>query len=771
MNCDDCPYRGSVTVPPKGMLSSPLWIIGEAPGENEEKQRQPFVGGAGRVLYRLLRDAGIDPQNVYYTNVLKCRPPANDITTSDAHKAIECCVEQLHTELVIGKPRLIVPVGNTAMHALGIEQTITKVRGTPFLTQWGKVIPTFHPAYLMRQQQEFITAAYDWSKIATHMKTTGVTQFREDYNVTPTVEDVYLLKQKIDKEVQEKGNCIIAVDLETPFPGDTYEKTILVCGISLDKDSAVVVPFHKADGKDYWRTKEEELEVIQLLSDIFNNPHVIKVLHNSMFDIAVLMSLGFPFVGPVYDTMLAHWLVYEPAHHSLAYCASIYTDFPQWKVETKWTDDLSLRKRNARDCCTLFPIMEALNADMRDNGLEWLFNVLMKNIIPTVRMEMNGIPIESSKRDEVDAELSGRVMLELADIRKLVGDDTFNPNSPKQVGVYLKDQFGTHGSTGKDVLENLAVKFPGNPFPTKLLHYRSMSKMYTTYVRDVRIWPDGRARSHFYLGTVTGRYKSDDPNFQNLPTKRKDPDGFVKRMYSGGKGKVIIEGDISQTELRIFAAITHDDKWLTAFDDPTRDVHKENCIALVGEYKKEWRTFIKNFIYGLIYGSDGSEIAKMMPLELMQRGITVDRLLAKLHLEHPGVKQYFQEVEESVRKDHKVVNPFGLTRWFPGEITKANIREAVNFPIQSSNAVLMQYKMPFLMDSLGPEDELILQLHDAFYVLTDERRCDKVASIMKTIMEEPLTAPNGMVFQLPVSIEYGTTMFDGDMKPWNKEEE
>ena len=770
MNCEHCPYNGSVTVPPRGNINAKLWIIGEAPGENEEKQRKPFVGGAGKVLYRLLRDAGIEESDCYFTNVLKCRPPNNDITTIDAQNAVLQCREQLYTELAVGTPTVIVPVGNTALHTLGIEQGITKVRGTPFITKYGKVLPTFHPAYLMRQQQEFVTAAYDWKKIRKHMESRNFNQFVEHYNLYPSLKDVIEFKLELDKRIRAKEKIDLAVDLETPFPGDTHEKTILVCGFATSENDAIVIPFLKADGIDYWASKGEELQVLEIVQDIIGNPHITKIIHNAMFDLTVLMSLGFSPKGPIYDSMIAHWLVFEPSHHSLAYCASIYTDLPPWKVETKWNDDLSLRKRNARDCCILFPVKQALDEDMKDNGVEWMFHTLMDNMLPTVRMELRGIPIDVKAKEEMGEQLSTSLRKEIAELQTMLQLPNFNPNSPTQVLKILKGRFKEHvTSTDKDALNDLILKHPEDLFLTKLLHHRTASKLYTTYIKDVRIWPDGRVRSHFKFGTVTCRYKSEDPNLLNLPTSRKDTEGYVRKMYRH-LSKVVVEGDLSQTELRIFAEIIHDEKWLAAFAEG-RDPHIENCIALVGEYRPEWRTFIKNFIYGLIYGSQGAEIEDVMPLSLRKMGVTVDTLLTNLHITHPGVRVYFKQVEEEVRGTSKVVNPFGLIRWFPGTITKANIREAVNFPIQSTNAVIMQKRMPELEAALGPDDELFLQLYDAFYILALPERIDRVATIMKDVMEQPITAPNGMTFQIPMKIEYGPTMFDGDMTTWRKKED
>jgi len=759
VSCENCPYKGKVTVPPRGLITSNLWIIGEAPGENEEKQREPFVGGSGKILYRLLRDAGIDPQSVYYTNVLKCRPPNNDITTIDAQNAILCCTAQLHTELAVGHPRVIVPVGNTALHALGITQSITKVRGTPLATQWGKVIPTFHPAYLMRQQQEFVTASYDWKKIAKHMESTGFPQFKEDYNLFPKLDDVVLFWEKVQRSIREHGSVELAIDLETPFEGDHYEKTILVCGIATSESEAIVIPFHKADGRDYWGTQGEEEQVIEILSALFNHPKVTKILHNALFDLAVLRSLGFPVRGPIYDTMLAHWLVYEPAHHSLAYCASIYTDLPPWKIETQWNDDLSLRRRNARDATILFPIKKALDEDIKDNGCEWMLTTVMENIPPTVEMERAGIPINPQKQKETAIQLQATIDSELRALQALVARPDFNPNSPQQVGAVLADRFGRHfKATGKDILEDLAKDYE-DPFPAAVLHYRSLVKMKGTYVENVRVWPDNRVRSHFKIGTVTARYKSEDPNLQNLPSSRKDADGFVRRMYEAPPGQIIVEGDLSQTELRIFAQLIGDEKWLSAFAEG-RDIHAENCTALTGEYRKEWRTFAKNFIFGLIYGSEGSEIEKVMPLSLREQGVTVRSMIARLHEEHPKVKQYFEEVERSVRAHHVVRNPFGLLRWFPGEPTKANVREAINFPIQSACSCIMHAKMPQLSEAVGERGQLFLQIHDAFYVLTDEDNRDSMVKTMRGVMEAPIEAPNGVVFQLPASFEVGKNMFE-----------
>lgn len=773
--CEGCPFLGHPYVGPEGPQDAKIVIIGEAPGKNEEEKGRPFIGGAGKVLNMLLRSAGIDRKEVYITNVLKCRPPKNNLYTPDAFKAISCCKRRLYEELGELHPAVTVPTGNAALQVLGYDYKITHARGSILNSKkLGKIIPTWHPAYIMRQWQEFYTGQVDWRKIKEHSEYGNVPEHPEHFNVFPKILDVEMFAMQVCNRAAAGENVQLALDIET-FKGNPSEIPIKTIGMALNSTHAIVVPFLTQGGDEYWGTEDELRRAIEAIGRILQEPNVTKICHNSLFDIYVLMNHGFTIAGDMYDTEIAQYLIFHPSAHSLEYLVSIYADYQAWKLEAGVTDK-AFREYNARDCVVLHMIKPKIDSDMRDNRVQYIFDILMNVILPTCRMMMNGIHVDLDKVEEVSTMLNADVNKSLQKLFIHAGQE-FNPNSPQQLGNILFNQMGLKSgvktkskaskSTAEDVLKKLAIRYPDNHFVEEMLNYRKLDKRRGTYIGNLskNLHEDSRIRSSFKLHTaVTGRYASSGPNVQNLP-QRSDPDGYIRGMYRAPAGYAIIEADYSQVELMIFAVLANDEPWLQNFADG-EDVHANNMKDMLGYYDPKYRTFIKNFVYGLIYGSEGGEVEKVAPKELMQV-ISVKQMLHNLQRTHPAIFEYRFKIAEQINKNKYVTNAFNRRRYYTSKPTKADLRSAVNFPIQSTAADIMHLKTPLIDEAIDwPQDKLILQLHDAYYIEALESRVNAVASILKEVMEEPVHTPTGYTFNLKVEIEHGPSLAGKEMTKW-----
>ena len=772
--CRECPLLHERYVGPEGPHDPKICLIGEAPGEQEQKQGRPFVGGAGKVLGMLLRDAGIVREEVYITNVLKCRPPNNNISSPIAVKAMLCCIPRLIEELRTVKATVVVPTGNTPLSALGFSRfKITRIRGAIVPSQIGKIIPTFHPAYIMRQWHEFYTGVQDWRKIKRHSVNGNVPYIDEKFQINPTIIDVEMYAEQLFNRANMGEDINLAIDLET-YVGNQLRIPIKTVGMAINKTHAIVVPFITQAGNDYWKTEDEAIRAWTAIGKILEHPSITKVMHNALFDACVLMNHGFTINGKIIDTMIAQYLLYHPSAHSLEYLVSIYADYPPWKL-LEGKGDEEFRKYNARDCVVLQMILPQILEEVRDNGVNHLLDILMGTIIPTCRMMLNGIPVSREHAKIAGADVLRQIDDQVSILQAYAGDD-FNPNSPKQLAKYLFEDLGLKSgvktksgkkSTEEDVIKRLSLRYPDNAFLDTMLDYRKKQKQYSTYIGklDENIHADNRVRSTFKLHTaVTGRYASSDPNNQNLPN-RADPQGVIRGMYRAEPGNVIIAGDYSQMELMIFATLANDMPWLQAFKNG-EDVHRNNMIDMIGYYDEKYRTFIKNFVFGLIYGSQGAEIEKVAPKELIAQ-ISIKGMLHNLQSTHPAIFAYRKSIEETIAKVKYITNAFGRRRYYPSKPTNADIRSAVNFPIQSTAADIMHSRTPMLDEALEwPLDKWILQLHDANYVETSERRLDKVALQMKQAMEETVYTPKGYSFDLKVDIEYGPSLSGKEMTEW-----
>jgi DNA polymerase-1 len=765
-SCEHCPYFNKPFVPAEGRPDSPIIIIGEAPGAQEERTGRPFVGGAGQLLEKQMASVGIFRDQVYITNTIKCRPDGNDISSAQAQRAIQCCNTILQDELKHAKARVVVPLGNTALRALGISYPISKARGVVFPTTYGKVIPTWHPAYTMRQFQEYITGVYDWQKIKRHLDNPTIVYPREIFSLNPNLASLEAFVNDVVAKADAGILTEVGIDLETFETDHILLNPIKLVGIGINEGEAFVVPFITQAGNYYWQSDVEAAQALMQIARILEHPKLTKMFHNALFDVPVLMNHGIPVCGPIYDTMLAQFCVYNESQLSLAYLASIRTDYPPWKLLIGYTE-LEYRTYNARDCVVLHMLKPSLDEDLRSNGVEYVFRNLMNVIVPTSQMMLNGIHIDKTLQESVKETFSEKLALMTHELVLMSGRPDFNPRSSRQLQqVLFKDmkfKSSVHTATGelatgKDVINRLAVRYPDNEFLKLLLEYRSFEKLFSTY-SDPFVFEDGRVRTQFKLTLDTGRYGSSNPNLQNLPADRGDSNGFIKRMYAAPLGKIIVSADFSQAELITIALIAQDEEWLDCFARED-DIHRLNGIALTGEYNEKYRTFYKNFIFGFNYGSEGSEIEKVAPKDLIAV-LSIPQMIANFQAKHPRLYEYREDVYRQVRETKRVRNLFGRTRFFVGEVTKAQLRSAINYPIQSTVADIMHEKFGALSRELDfTEHKPILQLHDALYFEVAEKNVDMVGRVLKEVMEEVTHTPAGVDISLRVKLEAGSNLKD-----------
>lgn len=772
----ESPWQDSRFVPGEGPHDAKIVILGEAPGKQENAQGRPFVGGSGKILNIILKNAGLSRDDVYVTNVIKYQPPKNRINTKTAQAYVQDNIPALMKELKgLKQKRVIVPTGNTAMAALGLKDKVTRARGFIYPTEYlGKVIPTFHPAHVMRQFSDIHTVTRDFMKIKRHAAGAAIQRPKEVFQIAPTADDVENFAAMVINRLNHGQKLSLSIDLETYITDHPTLTPIKTVGMSLDDSHAIVVPFITQADNMYWRTEDEELRAIKAIGSLLEDPRLEKMAHNALFDILVLMNHGFTIEGPIYDTMLAQYLVYHPSPHTLEYLVSIYTDYDQWKTSAGH-NDREFREYNARDVVVLHMCKPGLDEDLDSNNVRGVFEILQKVIKPTCQMMLNGMHIDTNKHQAVREPLE-ESLEELREKMEILADTPgLNPNSNAQLQEVLfnklklrsqvKTKSGKGLSTGDDVLKRLSLRYPDNEFVATLRRYRELHSRHKTFVKNLRIDSDSRVRSSFSLHTVvSGRYSSTNPNLQNLPA-RTDPEGYIRGMYAAPPGHKIVTADYSQFELVIFAVLSGDPEWLEAMQNGD-DVHRVTGKALLGEYQDKYRTFIKNFTYGFIYGSQGGEIEKVAPKELIQQ-LTVQEMIHNLQLTHPKMFEYRHEVEESIRKKHYVTNAYGRKRWFVGQLSNKNYREAYNHRIQSTAGDIMHTRTAALDEVLDlSRDKLVLQLHDAFYFEVEENRVDTVAQTVKDVMEEKIVTPLGYEFNVKADVEVGDSLAKKDLEKW-----
>lgn len=319
-------------------------LVGEAYGSEEALWGKPFVGPAGQELNRMLSDAGIDRNECFISNVFNFQPERNDITTLCAERS-SCNtfgkwpalvrglylqdryapeIDRLRKELEELQPNLVVALGNTASWALILQTAITKIRGTLFnstLVEGLKVLPTFHPAAILRQYDQRHVAVLDLVKAKVESEFREIRRPKRTIWMEPTLADLYRFRDQFIL-----GCNVLSFDIETAG------QQITCIGFAPRIDLALVVPFvDNRKGGSYWPTAAEELQAWKFVRETLALP-MEKVGQNGLYDLQYLwMQYGIAVTNYSQDTMLLHHALHPESEKGLGFLGSVYTNEPSWK--------------------------------------------------------------------------------------------------------------------------------------------------------------------------------------------------------------------------------------------------------------------------------------------------------------------------------------------------------------------------------------------------------------------------------------------------------
>ncbi|MDE6032133.1 MAG: DNA polymerase I, partial [Oscillospiraceae bacterium] len=368
-------------------------------------------------------------------------------------------------------------------------------------------------------------------------------------------------------------------------------------------------------------------------------------------------------------------------------------------------------------------------------------------------MEIEGIALDVKALREFGEKLLPQISQLEKNIHLMAGHD-FNIGSPKQLGTVLFEELGlpagkkrkTGYATDAETLEGLTDK---HPIASAIIDYRKLTKLYNTYVKGLEscVSPDGRMHTTFkQTETRTGRISSAEPNIQNIPVRTELGRSF-RGFFKAGEGKLLVDADYSQIELRVLASLA-EDKVMTETFRENRDIHTETAAKVFG-MPPEWvdddmRRRAKAVNFGIVYGIGAFSLAKDIGASLSEAKKYIDD-----YLDHfSGVKSYMEAVTKSAEQDGYAVTLFGRRRFIP-EILAANKtvkalgkRIAMNTPIQGTAADIIKLAMVRVYRRLKselPEARLILQVHDELIVEVPESQAEKACAALKEEMESAVS--------------------------------
>ncbi|MBR1659288.1 MAG: DNA polymerase I [Oscillospiraceae bacterium] len=406
------------------------------------------------------------------------------------------------------------------------------------------------------------------------------------------------------------------------------------------------------------------------------------------------------------------------------------------------------------------PMQDALTAQ----GMERLFYDIELPLCPVLaEMEHEGFLVDRAALSEFGASMTDTIDALQKSIWEQAGEE-FNINSPKQLGAVLFEKLmlpagkktKTGWSTNADVLEKLRDK---HPIVEEILKYRELTKLKSTYADGLLkvIGPDGRIRTNFQMTvTATGRLSSTEPNLQNIPIRR-EFGGQIRRMFVAPAGRVLVDADYSQIELRLLAHISGDENLIAAFRSG-EDVHAVTASQVFGipldQVTRLQRSHAKAVNFGIVYGISAWSLAQDIGVFPSEAKAYMEAYLEKYH----GVRDYQKRIVAQAKADGYVSTLYGRRRALP-ELKSSNFaqrsfgeRVALNMPIQGTAADVIKLAMVAVWRRLNKENlkaRLILQVHDELIAECPEAEAERVKAILTEEMQ------NAASFAVPLTVDCG----------------
>ena len=580
----------------------------------------------------------------------------------------------------------------------------------------------------------------------------------EDYQLVDNEEDMSKIRDFLFT------NEILSLDTETTST-NPMEAELVGLSFSVEEKKAYYVPVPA--------NRDEAQKIVDIFKKVYESPTILKVGQNLKYDLEVLANYGVQLAGPMWDTMLAHYLLQPELRHNMDYMAETLLGYqtihideligPRGKGQRSMRDlsPTEVYKYACEDADITLRLKNVLEPKMKEAGVESLFYDIEMPLMPVLaEMEMNGVCLDTEALSETSKLFTERMLQLERHIYELAGEE-FNISSPKQVGDILfgkmkivdkpkKTKTGQY-VTSEEVLMQLRSK---SPIIAEILDYRGLKKLLGTYVDALPKLINPRT-GHIHTSfnqavTATGRLSSSDPNLQNIPVRGEDGKE-IRKCFVPEPGCQFFSADYSQIELRVMAHLSGDEAMQEVFREG-KDLHAATAATIykkgIDEVTRDERTKSKRANFGIIYGITTFGLAERLDITREEAKLLIDGFFQTF----PRVHDYMEEQKQLARERGYAETVFHRRRYLP-DINSRNAtvrnfaeRNAINAPIQGSAADIIKVAMIRIhkrMKEEGIRSKMILQVHDElnFSVYPDERE-----QVEKIVLEEmqrayPLSVP------------------------------
>ncbi|WP_457551324.1 DNA polymerase I [Desulfobacula sp.] len=581
--------------------------------------------------------------------------------------------------------------------------------------------------------------------------------------------------EKLAKVLENKE--IFAIDTETTSKHPTRANLVGI-SFSFRENQGFYIPIGHTVSENFEQPSKEE--IIRIFKPVLEDPDIKKVGQNIKYDYIVLSRFGITMEGIAFDTMIASYLLNPSIRgHSLDGIAMNlfgYKTISYEEVAGKGKNQIGFqdvpisqaKDYASEDADITFMAFQEFKKQLKNQG----FSDLMDTIeVPLIRvladMEMAGIKVDINALKT----LSNIFDSELKNLEKeiyILAGEEFNINSSQQLGVILfekmklksikKTKKKTAYSTDVEVLTKLAQT---HELPKKLLRYRTLGKLKSTYVDSLQHLIDkntGRIHTSFNQTiTVTGRLSSSKPNLQNIPIRTKEGKK-IREAFIPKQGHTFISADYSQIELRVLAHCAEDKILIEAFNND-EDIHTRTALEIFEVLPEfvtdDLRSQAKTINFGIVYGMSGFRLAKDLSISMKMANAYIDNYFKR----YSGVKKFIDATIKETKITREVQTIFGRKRRLD-DINSSNVnlrnfaqRAAVNTPIQGSAADLIKLamiKMDAALKKNNMTSKMLLSVHDEIIFETPFEEKDQLIELAKTVMEHvhPL--------KVPLKVNFGT---------------
>ena len=555
---------------------------------------------------------------------------------------------------------------------------------------------------------------------------------------------------------------------------------------ALDELSAEIVglSFSIKEGEGYYvpvpADEAGAKAVLEEFRGVLESETIEKTGQNIKYDLSVLANYGITVQGPLFDTMVAHYLIQPDMRHGMDLLAQTYLNYAPVKIEEligkkgkgqgtmRDVEIEKIKEYAAEDADITLQLRNKFEPMLTETTTRKLFDEIEMPLVPVLAgMEREGIKLDKEAMAEFSIRLQKDIETFENDIYELAGE-RFNLNSPKQLGDILfiklaiddkaKKTATKQFATGEEILSKLVHK---HPIVQKIMDYRMVQKLKSTYVDALPLLINaktGRLHTSFnQTVAATGRLSSTAPNLQNIPIKTEQGREIRKSFVPRGEGYTLISADYSQVELRIIAHLSGDEGMIEAFSQK-QDIHAATAAKIYGielaDVTSDMRRNAKSVNFGIIYGMSAFGLSEQLQIPRAEAG----EIIKQYFIKYPRVKEYMDLSIERARENGYVETIMGRRRNLPDiNSTNATVRgyaerNAINAPIQGTAADIIKLAMINIhadLKRLNTKSKMVLQVHDelVFDVHVDE------LDMLKPLIHDRMM--NAVSLTVPLEVEVG----------------